>query len=381
MARAPGVPGRRPRRALIEAVEFEGIERSRPTPEVADALGRADAIVIGPSNPVISIGPILAVPGMRDAMRDSAAPVVAVSPFVAGRAIKGQPRASCRRSGTSRRATASRRRTVICSTGWSSTPATRPPTPSSPLACHPDSHGRRPRPPRGGRAHAGVCAGARRGPMIATAILPVKRFGAAKQRLAPCSAPTPAQPWSRRCSTTSWRASAAPRSSSGRSSSPASPPRSGRRASADVRWWRTGSTPGTPRRPRWASSARWSTGRSARRCCPATARCSIPPSSTGRWRGCRPAAWRSSPTVTAPERTACCWRLPTRSRRRSGREAASATSGSCARPASTRSSSAWTRWPSTWTRPRISAAIQELLRARPNLAPRTAAALRGHVPA
>ena len=73
----------------IEAVEFEGVERSRPTPEIADALGRADAIVIGPSNPVISIGPILAVPGMREAMRDSTAPVVAVSPFVAGRAIKG----------------------------------------------------------------------------------------------------------------------------------------------------------------------------------------------------------------------------------------------------------------------------------------------------
>src|SRR5919108_627565 len=72
----------------IEAVEFEGVERSRPTPEIADALGRADAIVIGPSNPVISIGPILAVPGMREAMRDSTAPVVAVSPFVGGQAVK-----------------------------------------------------------------------------------------------------------------------------------------------------------------------------------------------------------------------------------------------------------------------------------------------------
>ena len=46
-------------------------------------------IVIGPSNPVISIGPILAVPGIRDAMAEARAPVVAVSPFVAGRAIKG----------------------------------------------------------------------------------------------------------------------------------------------------------------------------------------------------------------------------------------------------------------------------------------------------
>jgi LPPG:FO 2-phospho-L-lactate transferase len=73
----------------IEAVELEGAESSAPTPEVLEALDAADAIVIGPSNPVISIGPILAVPGMRDAIARSPAPVVAVSPFVAGRAIKG----------------------------------------------------------------------------------------------------------------------------------------------------------------------------------------------------------------------------------------------------------------------------------------------------
>jgi LPPG:FO 2-phospho-L-lactate transferase len=73
----------------IEAVEFEGVERSAPTPEVIEALADADAIVIGPSNPVISIGAILAVPGMREAIAATPAPVVAVSPFVAGRAIKG----------------------------------------------------------------------------------------------------------------------------------------------------------------------------------------------------------------------------------------------------------------------------------------------------
>lgn len=73
----------------IEAVEFEGVERAAPTPEVIESLGGAEAIVIGPSNPVISIGAILAVPGMREAIADSPAPVVAVSPFVAGRAIKG----------------------------------------------------------------------------------------------------------------------------------------------------------------------------------------------------------------------------------------------------------------------------------------------------
>ncbi len=73
----------------IEAVEFEGAESAAPTPEVIEALRGVEAIVIGPSNPVISIGAILAVPGMREAIADSPAPVVAVSPFVAGRAIKG----------------------------------------------------------------------------------------------------------------------------------------------------------------------------------------------------------------------------------------------------------------------------------------------------
>lgn len=73
----------------VEAIEFEGVEAAAPTEEVIEALGGAAAIVIGPSNPVVSIGPILAVPGMREAVVASPAPVVAVSPFVAGRAIKG----------------------------------------------------------------------------------------------------------------------------------------------------------------------------------------------------------------------------------------------------------------------------------------------------
>jgi LPPG:FO 2-phospho-L-lactate transferase len=73
----------------IEAVEMEGIDDASPTPEVLEAVTTADAIVIGPSNPVISIGPILALPGMREALDEAAAPVVAVSPFVAGEVIKG----------------------------------------------------------------------------------------------------------------------------------------------------------------------------------------------------------------------------------------------------------------------------------------------------
>jgi LPPG:FO 2-phospho-L-lactate transferase len=73
----------------IEAVEVDGLDPARPTAEVLGALAAADAIVIGPSNPVISIGPILAVPGMREAIAGAPAPVVAVSPFVAGHAVKG----------------------------------------------------------------------------------------------------------------------------------------------------------------------------------------------------------------------------------------------------------------------------------------------------
>ena len=83
----------------LEDVELTGVEEARPTPEVIAVLAEAEAIVIGPSNPVISIGPILAVPGMREALRGSPAPVVAVSPFVGGRAIKGPTEAFCELAG------------------------------------------------------------------------------------------------------------------------------------------------------------------------------------------------------------------------------------------------------------------------------------------
>ena len=73
----------------VTGVELEGIAEAEPSPEALAAIGDAEAIVIGPSNPVISIGPILAVPGMREAIAASAAPVVAVSPYVAGEVVKG----------------------------------------------------------------------------------------------------------------------------------------------------------------------------------------------------------------------------------------------------------------------------------------------------
>jgi LPPG:FO 2-phospho-L-lactate transferase len=73
----------------IRDVEFRGAEEAVVAPEAVEAIARARAVVVGPSNPIISIGPILAVPGMREALTATAAPVVAVSPLVGGRAIKG----------------------------------------------------------------------------------------------------------------------------------------------------------------------------------------------------------------------------------------------------------------------------------------------------
>jgi LPPG:FO 2-phospho-L-lactate transferase len=73
----------------VEGVELQGIESAEATPEVLASIEEADLIVIGPSNPVISIGPILAVPGVREAIIAAGAPVIGVSPYVAGKVIKG----------------------------------------------------------------------------------------------------------------------------------------------------------------------------------------------------------------------------------------------------------------------------------------------------
>lgn len=73
----------------VAGVRFEGAARARPGPGVLDALAEADAIVLCPSNPVISVGPILALPGVRDALRARRAQVVAVSPIIRGATVKG----------------------------------------------------------------------------------------------------------------------------------------------------------------------------------------------------------------------------------------------------------------------------------------------------
>jgi LPPG:FO 2-phospho-L-lactate transferase len=83
----------------IEAVEYVGAAEATPTPEVLEALAEADVIVIGPSNPVTSIGSMLAIPGLLEALGPSAVPVIAVSPFVGGRALKGPTLEFCEWAG------------------------------------------------------------------------------------------------------------------------------------------------------------------------------------------------------------------------------------------------------------------------------------------
>jgi LPPG:FO 2-phospho-L-lactate transferase len=72
----------------VDEVEFAGAANAAPTPEVLDAIAQARAVIVGPSNPVISIGPILALNGIRQALRDTPAKVVAVSPIVRGGVLK-----------------------------------------------------------------------------------------------------------------------------------------------------------------------------------------------------------------------------------------------------------------------------------------------------
>ena len=73
----------------VRKVFYAGVESSRPAPGVLQAIGDAAGIVICPSNPVTSIGPIVAVPGIRDALKQATAPVIGVSPIIGESAISG----------------------------------------------------------------------------------------------------------------------------------------------------------------------------------------------------------------------------------------------------------------------------------------------------
>jgi LPPG:FO 2-phospho-L-lactate transferase len=74
---------------IVEGLEFRGAEPARASEQALAAIADAAAIVIGPSNPLASIAPILAVPGIREALVQAAAPIVAVSPVVGGEILKG----------------------------------------------------------------------------------------------------------------------------------------------------------------------------------------------------------------------------------------------------------------------------------------------------
>ena len=73
----------------VRAVEYAGAPEARPAPGLVEAIGAADAVLVCPSNPVTSVGPILAVPGIVEALHGTRAPVLAISPIVGGRAVSG----------------------------------------------------------------------------------------------------------------------------------------------------------------------------------------------------------------------------------------------------------------------------------------------------
>ncbi|HEV2115457.1 MAG TPA: 2-phospho-L-lactate transferase [Terriglobales bacterium] len=76
-------------RPEVRSVRFVGAEQASPAPGVLEAIAHASAVVLAPSNPITSIGPILAVPGIREALRATGAPVAAISPIVGGAAVSG----------------------------------------------------------------------------------------------------------------------------------------------------------------------------------------------------------------------------------------------------------------------------------------------------
>ena len=74
---------------VVRSIRFDGVEKARPAPGVLEAIRQAERIVICPSNPLISIGPILAVPGVRKALVERKPDVIAVCPIVGGKSLKG----------------------------------------------------------------------------------------------------------------------------------------------------------------------------------------------------------------------------------------------------------------------------------------------------
>jgi LPPG:FO 2-phospho-L-lactate transferase len=76
-------------RGAVEAIELRGIEEARPVPAALRAIAESRAVILAPSNPFVSIGPIIGLEGMRDALRAAHERVAAISPIVGGKPIKG----------------------------------------------------------------------------------------------------------------------------------------------------------------------------------------------------------------------------------------------------------------------------------------------------
>ena len=236
-ARPAGVPDRRRRQAGGRSgSSWRGSSEAEPSREVLEALRAAEAIVIGPSNPVISIGPILAVPGMREAIAASPAPVVAVSPYVAGAVVKGPTDRFMEALGRPRTAAgvaslyAGLIDAMVVDEGDPDPPPDEIPTLAAPTLME---GAERPRPARPHRPRLRRAARSALEPLKATAVLPVKRFHAAKQRLAAGHRRrAAARRWRRRWSPTCSRRSAQRARSSARSSSAATRSRRNWRPSA-----------------------------------------------------------------------------------------------------------------------------------------------------
>ncbi len=73
----------------VHEIRFAGAEKAKPAPGVIEAIGDAETVILAPSNPLVSIGPILAVPGIREALESSKAKRAAISPIIAGQVVKG----------------------------------------------------------------------------------------------------------------------------------------------------------------------------------------------------------------------------------------------------------------------------------------------------
>ncbi len=219
-----GAPaGLRPREPLRRCRDGPGHRR----PRVLDAIRQADVVLLPPSNPVVSIGIILGVPGVRDALRGTSAPVVGVSPLISGAPVRATPMRASRPSGSSRRRPPWRGSTPTSSTAGSSPPRTSPPSRASPAwpcaagpahdRCRRSRRHRRCCPRPGGRAAAELTV-----PLTLTPLagMPEVRAGADLASLIVAAVAPRASSWPK--ATCSWsRARSSPRpSASGQSRAP-----------------------------------------------------------------------------------------------------------------------------------------------------------------